>query len=316
MTLPSATDRSPLSDHDPASPRDHVIDGLPRSAPERDRLYRTFIEEVAAAGLPAGPGDTSPVTEADLHGLPDVVQQYLGFMGVVGRPRDWSFRARFVGRFRLRPGLGWMPAEAWQYNSGRDVARIFVMRLRFARVVSMIGRDTYLNGHGRMIGKLFDRFTVADGQGVEFDIGELTTYLNDAVLLAPSMLLDPSTSWRGVDDRIFDVTLTDAGRSVTGRVFLDDRGAPRDFSTTDRYADLPGRLVRAEWRTPVRCWELVDGRPLPGPMSAVWHLPQGPLPYVEGRIVPASIAFNVPANTLSRLTDNTPDSGTAAGAAR
>jgi hypothetical protein len=259
----------------------------------QSRLYRRFVDEVTAARLPAGPGDSTPVNDADLAGLPQVVQRYLWFMGVVARPRDWSFRARFIGRFGLRPRLGWIPAEAWQYNSGLEIARVFVMRLRLAGIVPMTGRDTYVDGHGRMLGKVLERVTVADGQGVEFDIGELTTYLNDAVLLAPSMLLRPATTWTGVDDHTFDVTLSDAGRSVTGRVFLDERGAPFDFSTMDRFADLPGGLVRAEWRTPVQSWEMVDGRPIPGPFGAVWHLPDGPLPYVEGRLVPGSIAFNV-----------------------
>ncbi|MFI5040304.1 MAG: DUF6544 family protein [Acidimicrobiales bacterium] len=258
------------------------------------RLYCRLAEEVAAAGLAGGPGDATPVTEDDLAGFPDVVQRYLRFMGVVGRPRDWSFRAHFVGRFRLRPKLGWMPAEAWQYNSGLAIARIFVMRLRFAGIVPMIGCDTYVGGHGRMLGKLLDRITVADGSGEEFDIGELTTYLNDAVLIAPSMLLNPATTWAGVDDHSFDVTLRDAGRSVTGRVFLDGNSAPRDFSTTDRYADLPGGLVRAEWRTPVASWERVGGRTLPGPFGAVWHLPGGPLPYIEGRLAPGSVESTLP----------------------
>jgi len=144
-----------------------------------------------------------------------------------------------------------------------------------------------------MLGKLLDRVTVAEGQGDEFDLGELTTYLNDAVLLAPSMLLGPTTTWSGVDEQTFDVTLSDAGHTVTGRVYLDERGAPRDFSTTDRYADLPGGLVRAEWHTPVRSWQMIDGRPLPGPFGAVWYLADGQLPYIEGRLVPGSVAFNV-----------------------
>jgi hypothetical protein len=252
--------------------------------PQRDGLYRRFVRTVEAAGLPAGPNDTSTVTDADLAGMPEVVQRYLRFMGVLDRPRDWSFRARFVGRFRLRPRLGWMPAEAWQYNSGLAVARVFVMRLRFAGVVPMVGSDTYLNGHGRMLGKLLDRIVVADGEGSEFDIGELTTYLNDAVLMAPSMLLGASTSWNAVDDGSFDVSLTDAGRTVTGRVFVDERGAPYDFSTTDRYTDLPGTMVRAEWRTPVRGWEFIHGQAVPSRVEAVWHLPDGPVPYVTGAL--------------------------------
>ncbi|HEY9375935.1 MAG TPA: DUF6544 family protein, partial [Jiangellaceae bacterium] len=238
------------------------------------------------------PDDLAQVTEDDLAGFPEVVQRYLRFMGVVDQPRDWSFRARFVGRFRLRPRLGWMPAEAWQYNTSLGIARIFVMRLRFAGIVPMVGSDTYLDGRGRMLGKLLDRIVVADGQGLEFDIGELTTYLNDAVLMAPSMLLSLATSWNAVDNGSFDVSLTDAGRTVTARVFVDERGAPYDFSTTDRYADLPGGTVQAEWRTPVRGWELIHGRALPGRIEAVWQLPGGPLPYFAGQL--GYLTRNVP----------------------
>lgn len=247
------------------------------------------------AGVAAPAGPTGPVTPDEVATLPTAVQRYLAFMDVVGRPRVRAFRACFQGRFRLRPSLGWMPAEAWQYDTADPIARIFVMRLRFARVMPMIGTDTYVDGHGRMLGKLFDRITVADGSGEEFDIGELTTYLNDAILLAPSMLLGAATRWTEVDDRSFDVALTDAGRTVTARVHLDERGAPRDFSTTDRFADLPTGLTRAEWRTPVSAWTTTpDGRPFPGPMAAVWHLPDGELPYVEGRIVPESFVVDGP----------------------
>jgi hypothetical protein len=87
---------------------------------------------------------------------------------------------------------------------------------------------------------------------------------------------------------------------VTGRVFLDDDGAPVDFSTTDRFADLPDGLVRAEWRTPIQRWELVDGRPFPGPSGAVWHLPDDPLPYIEGRFVPNTVAYNIPPSALTQ----------------
>ena len=135
--------------------------------------------------------------------------------------------------------------------------------------------------------------TVADGQGPEFDVGELATYLNDAILVAPSMLLGAGTSWSEVDHRCFDVTLADAGLRVTARVSLDEHGAPLDFSTTDRYAALPGGPVRARWTTPIMRWELVGDRPLPTSGAAVWHLPEGPFTYAEGRFVPGSVEYNV-----------------------
>jgi hypothetical protein len=255
------------------------------------RLRRAFAETLRDAGVrtPDEPGE--PVTEDDVADLPDVVQRYLSFMGVVGRPRDRSVQARFEGRFRMKPDQRWMPAEAWQFTSGVEVARVYVMRLGFLGVVPMIGRDTYVGGTGRMVGKLLDLVTVAEGTGEEFDVGELTTYLNDALLLAPSMLLGRA-AWIHVDEETFDVALTDAGRTVHGRVTVDEEGAPVDFATTDRFADLPGGLVRAEWHTPVERWEDAGGRPVPGASKATWHLDDGPFTYVEGRFVPETIRWN------------------------
>jgi hypothetical protein len=215
-------------------------------------------------------------------------------MGVLGQPRVWSLRVRFQGRIRLRRGLGWMPAEAWQYNSAAPIGRVFVMRIRFAGIIPMYGRDTYLGEHGRMTGKLFDHVTVVDAQGPEFDIGELTTYLNDAIMLAPSMLLMPSTTWTEVDGHSFDVTLDDAGLSVTGRVFVDDTGTPVDFSTTDRFAALPSGLVRAEWRTPVLNWQSNGSRMVPGQVIALWRLADGDLPYIKGTFISNSLQLNIP----------------------
>ncbi|TMR95445.1 DUF6544 family protein [Nonomuraea basaltis] len=64
-----------------------------------------------------------------------------------------------------------------------------------------------------------------------------------------------------------------------------------DEPSTDRYADLPGGLVQAEWHTPVEDWRVINGRAVPGRFSAVWHLPQGPLPYITGRLT--HLTYNV-----------------------
>jgi hypothetical protein len=257
------------------------------------QMYRRLSEEVRAAGLAAGGADPQPVTEEELAGLPATVQRYMHAMGVVNRPRDWSFQAHLTGRFRLRGQGRWMPAEVWQYNSAVEVARFFHMRIDFAGVVPMVGRDIYLRGKGIMHGKLLGLVTVARSEGSETDLSELATYLNDAVLLAPSMLLRLKTSFAPVDDRSFDVTLADAGQTVTARVFLDDNGRPVNFSTTDRYADLPGGLVRAEWTTPVDGWQHDGDRLIFTRASAVWQLPEGPLTYLDFRMSAGGVRYNL-----------------------
>jgi len=260
------------------------------------RLRATFSREVRAAGLPSAPPQTSPVAESDIATLPRAVQRYLRFMGVVGRPRDWSFRAGWKGRFRMGPDRPWMTLQAWQYNSRLEVTRLFYMRLRFFGVLPVIGRDTYRKGEGRMLVRPLDLVTVQDGHGAEFDIGELVTYLNDAILVAPSLILGPETEWTGVDDETFDVALSDRGHTVRARVFLDERGAPRDFSTTDRFGQDPRdakRFVRTRWTTPIAGWQTVGGRPVPAGGKAVWHPPAGEFSYIEVSFIDGSVAFNV-----------------------
>src|SRR5215470_6178232 len=264
--------------------------GLPRGG-----LYRRLRRTVTDAALPTGAGGPA-VTESDIAGLPPAAQRYLRFMGVAGRPRDWSFRVRFRGRFRLRPGGAWLPADAWQYNSAVAPARIFVMRLRLGRLVPLFGRDIYVRGRGHMVGTLFGR-KVVDGSGDEFDHSELVIYLNDAVLLAPSMLLNSATRWTGVDDDSFEMELADRGRTVSARVRLDEHGAPVNF-VADRYATLPQGLVLAPWRTPIQRWETNGNRPMPGQASVCYDLPTGPHCYAEGQFIRNTIAFNVPPDQL------------------
>jgi hypothetical protein len=241
---------------------------------------RDFLRELTTAGL-GRPVPGPVVSDADLAPLPPAAQRYLRFMGVLGLPRQTSLLARWTGRFRLRPDGRWLACEAWQYSTADPVARLFRMRLHRGPLV-MKGWDVYRDGHGRMRGTLLGLLPVANGSGPRFDTSEQVTWLDDAVLLAPSMLLQPAVSWSaGPSADTFTVALTDAGRTVEVTVLVDESGAPRDVYTDDRYADLPGGLVRARWSTPVNGWGTVRGRRTPTAAHALWHLVGGPFRYAE-----------------------------------
>jgi hypothetical protein len=258
-------------------------------------MRRRFQARVDRLNLPpTGPVDTAPVSDDDLSTLPSAAQRYLRFTGVVGRPRDWSFRVRFVGEFRQRPGQKFMPCEAWQYNTSLVPARVYYMRIDFAGVLPMFGVDVYRAGQGRMQGKLLGLITVADGSGPDFDLSELTTYVNDALIFAPSMLLTAAVTWAAVDKHSFDVSMSDGGISATSRVFVDEPGRMVDFSTTDRWAALPDGLTRARWTTPIDGWLDYGGRWLPTGGHAIWHLDTGEFEYGHGRFARESVEFNLP----------------------
>ena len=252
--------------------------------------HRWFERQIRE--MPKAEQDRAPVTDAELDGLPEPARRYLRRMRVVGRPRDRSFTARFRGEFRLRPGQRFMPCDAWQLNTAPVPTRLFAMRIDLAGVVPMFGTDTYRAGRGRMHGRLLALVPVADASGPEMDVGELVTWLNDACMLAPSMLLIPAVRWTPVSDDAFDVTITDAAVTATARVVVDAAGWMVDFHTDDRYAALPGGLTRARWSTPIDGWLEHAGRPIPSRGRAVWHLADGDYEYARGRFVPQTVAFD------------------------
>lgn len=239
----------------------------------------------------------SVVTPQELEAFPASVRRYLGFMRVVGKPRRHTFRIAWRGRFRLGPDVRFLPCEAWQYDAADPVTRAFYMKTFAYGVLPTFVRDTYIDGRARMLARAFDSMRVVDVARPELDLSELVTYLNDAVLIAPSFLLLPSVTFQSLDDGTFDVTLVDRGRTVSARVFLDERGAPRDFVTEERYGNdpfTPGQpFVKARWSTPVVAWNTEGEVPILADASAVWHFDRGTFAYAELGAVPGTLAFDV-----------------------
>lgn len=243
----------------------------------------------------AAPVVRVPVSEADLVPLPEPARRYLRAMGVVGSPRDASFQLAWKGRFRPSVGSPWLRCDAWQRNTREPVSRDFRMRRWAAGVFPVLGRDTYADGHGRLRIRPLGLFTAAEATGREMDLGELVTWLDDAVLFAPSMLLAPNVQWLSTDSHSFDLDFEDRGLRVHGRVRVDQRGLPLYFVTHDRWCANPverGRLIRAQWRTPVDEWAEIDSRTVPVHGRAIWSLPQGEFTYADLRVVRESIAWN------------------------
>jgi hypothetical protein len=259
-------------------------------------VSRKFVRELARLPARQGQPDTSIVTASELAQLPSTVQRFFDFMQVVNRPRVASFQVHLHGRFRMRPSAPWMKCEAWQYDARDSVRRVFHMRMRMFGVVPVYVRDTYIDGRGRMSGRLFDRLPIVDVSDEKISTGELATYLNDAILSAPSILLGREVRWSEVDRQSFDVELTDGGRTVSGRVSLDARGAATNFSTHCRFGEdpaHPGAMVQTRWSTPISGFTTIDGRVVAKGGSAIWHFPSGDFNYADLSIASGGVAFNV-----------------------
>jgi hypothetical protein len=115
------------------------------------------------------------VTEDDLAGLPDPVQQWLRWSGVVGRPMPTSIRLRQEGEFRLGEERDWMPYDATEYFTTNPPGFVWSVTMEMAPLLSVVGRDRYTDGEGDIEMRLLGVVPVANERGGGLEPGSVAS---------------------------------------------------------------------------------------------------------------------------------------------
>ncbi len=234
------------------------------------------------------------VTEAMLAGLPEPVQRYMNWTGVVGRPWIRTAYVKQSGRFRQGFDKPWMPMAAEQVYTIDPPGMLWQARFKMFGLPLMRARDSYLDGQGHMFGKAAGLFTIFDERGEELTMGTLTRYLSEMIWFPIAYLAD-NIIWTAVDAQSADVSLTDHGRTASGRMFFDELGRPTTFETV-RYMGVDGGYRLTPWHTPNREWGERGGLNIPIRGEVLWVLPEGELTYGDFYI--DAVAYNRPGERL------------------
>src|SRR5947208_2030116 len=166
------------------------------------------------ADLFAGAAGATPtvVAEADLTGLPEPVQRWLRRARVVGRARPVAVRLKVEGQFRTGEGRAWMPFTAEEYYTTDPPGLVWIATMRMAPLVSIAGRDKYVDGRGALDFRLLGLVPVASASGPELDQGALLRYLNETMWF-PAAALSPYIAWEPIDAHAARPTMTYRGVS-------------------------------------------------------------------------------------------------------
>ena len=101
------------------------------------------------------PNSTSPITEEDLHHLPEPVQRYLRSVGIVGKRRIRTARQRQTGFFRMKQGGRWLPFSAEQHITTDPPGFVWRAKIQFLPLVAFSVTDLFARGPGELQAKLF-----------------------------------------------------------------------------------------------------------------------------------------------------------------
>lgn len=228
------------------------------------------------------------VTQEMLLDLPEPVQRYLTYTGIVGKPRVKTVWLTQTGRFRRAKDQPWMPLSAEQFYTVNPPGFLWKAVVKVAGLPLMRARDTYENGEGHMFARLAWIVPIFDVRGEKLTQGTMVRFLQE-MMWFPAGYLEPYIGWKTVDETSADVTFTDHGKSVTGRMYFDPEGRVTNF-IAERYRELKGDFILNTWSTPIDAYGEIAGLKLPVCGRAVWKLDSGDLTYADLEI--RSVNYN------------------------
>ena len=227
------------------------------------------------------------ITGKDLETLPAPVQNYLRYVGVVGKPKITNARITFTGQMREK-GNTWFNFTSEQYNFFKQPARFFFMKATI-KGLPTYGYHSYKNKTARMQIKLLSIFPVADLKGVEMFPTETVTFFNDMCLFAPSALIDSRITWEDLNNHSAKASFTNEGTSISATLYFNEEGQLINFVSHDRYS--VAEMKTFPFSTPVGAYKMINGYHLPTYGEGVWHYPEGA--FVYGKFKVKNILYNV-----------------------
>ena len=230
---------------------------------------------------------TDLVSERDLKPLPPLVQEYLRYVGVVGKPKVFNIRIIFEGRMREK-GKDWFNFTSTQYNSINPSTRFFFMKAK-VKGLPTYGYHRYKNGEASMQIKLLSLLPVVDIDKPELFKTETVTFFNDLCLFAPGALIDKRISWKILDNLSVKATLTTNNTRISAILYFNEKGQLVNFISEDRMAI--GEMKTFPFSTPAGNFQNINGFNLPTYGEGTWHYPDGE--FVYGKFNVKHIEYNI-----------------------
>lgn len=241
---------------------------------------RRLSDEVADHFAAAQAAEPAILTEAEIANLPEPVQRWLRYSGVVGRPRPATVRLKYDGDFRLSEEQAWMPYSSQTYYTTNPPALLWTVRMQMFRVVPIAGRDRYTGGEGSIAMRLLSLIPVADKSGGGLNQGALLRYLGETCWF-PAGAVAPYITWAPRDSDSAVATMSYGGVTASATFVFDDEGRTVSIEA-QRYNDARGGLE--SWTNPITAYGEFDGVRVPVAGEGVWNYATGDFSYIRWHV--------------------------------
>ena len=244
-------------------------------------FYRLFKRGAAAIRAEAGTHDGAAIAEGDLRGLPEPIQRYMRFTGVVGRRRMSVVRVFHSGMFKPGKDGKWAPIKGEYQITTRQPSFAWSGKIAMFPGLTAVAFDSYFKGKGRMLVKLVSAFTVVDAQSRETTLSAAGRCLAE-LTMAPTFFLDRRVvAWQQTGPDSARCRMDDGAEAVEADFFVNPDGSLAKV-TLMRYFDTgKGTATPERFTGQTSNPRDFDGLIIPTRYQGYWNLQEGDLKYVD-----------------------------------
>jgi len=253
--------------------------------------YKTAVETIIEKTSHQSP---NIVTVDDIEHLPDIVQKYLNYTGVVDKPLPLNFKAIGIGGIRSSADQSFMKFKSEQYNSFDTPVRAFYIKARKMGIPAS-ALHLYQEETAFMKVKLAGLIKLVDARGPEMNQGETVTFFNDICCIAPAQLTDKNIQWEPVDELTVKASYTNGELSISAVLYFKENGELINFKSYDRFETADGKEYHNyPWETPVLEYKNIRGYRLPSKAKLIYKHPDRDFCYGEYELL--DVQYNIKAD--------------------
>jgi hypothetical protein len=231
------------------------------------------------------------ITKKDIEHLPEPVQNYLKYVGVLGTERVKNYKVTIDGSMKTDKERDWANVEVKQHSFTDEITRLFFMKLKMFGI-PVVGLHSYINENASMLIKVLGLVPVVDGQGKEMNQGETVTVFNDMCILAPATLIDKRIEWESIDSLTAKAKFTNGDIKISATLYFNEKGQLINFVSDDRFYSPTGKTYeKVRWSTPVSDYKNINGFNLATYGEAIWNFPNEDFTYIKLNI--KDVRYNV-----------------------
>lgn len=219
------------------------------------------------------------ITKESIKELPPIVQKWMERSGIIGKEKINFVRLKQKAMMRSKPDGKWMDVDAWQYFRTEEPGFIYKINVNAAPLITMTGRDKYLNGDGNMLIKILGLYTIGDSKGEEINQGTLIRFLSETFWF-PSFAISKYMSWKQIDENTAQATMTYNGKSESIIVTFTPEGDVKQIEA-DRYGEFDGKYSKEKWIVVNTAYKIFDGIRISSETEVTWKLKTGDFTWLK-----------------------------------